>query len=189
LETKRSFARSLAQVAVAAFACALAACDSPTTSSEDLDPVTVTVSPESPTAAGPTGKTYKVEGDDNEPDEFREYDWRTTFTLTVRLSEDAANEDLDLDFPVTLTSASLKVNQATGGIVTPPTGGEAERYESVSSASSNLFTGVGSTQTIGWEVFYDNPNLRREALVTVSLGFKDDQGRTFGETVEVRIAP
>jgi hypothetical protein len=40
-----------------------------------------------------------------------------------------------------------------------------------------------------FQVWYDLPNLRREALVTVSLAFQDEDGSVFSETVEVLVAP
>ena len=49
---------------------------------------------------------------------------------------------------MTLTSATLKVQQASGGIVSPPTGGEIEHYDSVTSqVSGNEFGGVNQNLT------------------------------------------
>jgi hypothetical protein len=38
-------------------------------------------------------------------------------------------------------------------------------------------------------VWYDLPNLKREALVTVALVFTDNNGATFSKAVEVSVAP
>ncbi len=92
---------------------------------------------------------------------------------------------------VTLSSASTKVQQASGGIVNPPTGGDVEHYEYVSSASSNKISAVGGAITQTFEVWYDLPSLRREALVTLTLNFTDDSSspKTFTKTVNVQVAP
>ena len=89
-----------------------------------------------------------------------------------------------------LRTAGAKVQQASGGIVSPPTGSETEHYETVlTQASSNRFEGVNSTNTMAFDVWYDLPSLRREALVTVSLAFRDKENKTFTKNVEVRVAP
>jgi hypothetical protein len=167
---------------------ALAGCQSPTDPDDVPDFIEVTVSPEPAVAAGPTGRSYVVQRTDR-PDEVREYDWSTTFTVTVRLTGDAADDAVGLDFPVRITSATVKVQQASGGIITPPTGSETERFESVSQASSNRFSGADTSVSMTFQVWYDLPNLRREALVTVSLAFQDEDGSVFSETVEVLVAP
>jgi hypothetical protein len=166
------------------------ACQSPTDPDDVPDLIEATVSPDPAPAAGPTGRFYKVEGDDNTPDESREYDWKATFSIAVRLTEDAASKDVSLDLPLRVTAATVKVQQASGGIVTPPTGGEAERYEFVITQSdSNRFVAVNTTINMTFDVWYDLPNLRKEALVSVTLSFADDSGATFSEIVEATVAP
>jgi hypothetical protein len=146
--------------------CALASCQSPSDPNETLDL------------------------HDDEPDELREYDWHTTFTITVRLTEDAANENVGLDLPLDVTSATVAVQQASGGIVTPPTGGQVEKYEFViAQSSSNRFTAIGGTVSMTFDVWYDLPNLRKEALVNVTLGFRDDDTFSFTEVVPVKVGP
>jgi hypothetical protein len=82
------------------------------------------------------------------------------------------------------------VQQASGGIVTPPTSGQVEKYEFViSQSSSNRFTAIGGTVTMTFDVWYDLPNLRREALVNVTLGFRDDDTFSFTEVVPVKVGP
>ena len=83
---------------------------------------------------------------------------------------------------------NLKVQQASGGIVITPSGGEVEHYQFNSSASGNQLSANGSA-TVGFEVWYDLPNKGREALVTVSLAFKDDDANTYSDSVDVRVSP
>ena len=168
----------------------LVACQSPTDPDEPTDFIEVGVAPDPATAGGPTGRTYKVEGDGDDPDEIREYDWRTSFTVTVTLNQNATAENVSLDFPVDITAATVRVQQASGGIVTPPTGGETERYDFViAQATSNRFTGVNSPIGMTFEVWYDLPSLRKEALVSVTLNLRDEKGATFTEVVPVKVAP
>jgi hypothetical protein len=167
----------------------LVACQSPTDPDEVTDFIDVTVTPSPASAGGPTGRTYKVEGDGDDPDEIREYDWRTAFNVSVRLTADAQAENVNLDFPVDITAATVKVQQASGGIVTPPTGGEIERYDFVIAQSTgNRFVGVDNSIDMTFEVWYDLPSLRKEALVSVTLSFKDEAGATFTEVVPVQVA-
>jgi len=43
--------------------------------------------------------------------------------------------------------------------------------------------------SIGFEVLYDLPNKGREALITVGLSFKDDDGNSYSKTAQVKVAP
>ena len=170
-------------------AAALGACQSPSDPNATVDLLDVTITPDPATSVGPTGRFYVIEKDE-EPDEVREYDWRASFSVTVRLTEDANDENVSLDLPLDITSATVTVQQASGGIVTPPTGTEKERYDFViTSSTTNRLTGVGSTATMTFDVWYDLPNLRKEALVSVSLGFADDGSLRFTEVVPVKVAP
>lgn len=180
--------------AVALLAAAvMTACQSPTSTEDTInvdDFVDVVVSPHPAQGVASDGRTYRVVRGNNQPDEILPFDWRTAFTLTVTLNQNATDSDLDLTFPVDITAATAKVQQASGGIVSPPTGSETEHYESVlTQASSNRFEGVNSTNTMAFDVWYDLPSLRREALITVSLAFRDSEGKTFTKNVEVRVAP
>ena len=171
----------------------IAACQSPTdpddTPSVD-DFLETSVSP-NPAIAGEStdGRTYRVVRGNNQPDEILRYDWKTSFSVTARLNDKADDEDY-LTFPVNLTSATVTVKQASGGIVTPPTGGEIEHSEFVVTRStSNLFAAVNTSNTFDFDVWYDLPSLRKEALITVTLTFTDDDGVTFTKTVDVPVAP
>jgi hypothetical protein len=168
------------------------ACQSPTEPDETLDvddflEIAVTPNPAIATEAT-DGKTYRVVRGNNQPDDILPYDWKTAFTLTATLNGKADDENA-LEFPVDITSVTLQVKQASGGIVTPPTGGETEYYSYVTQASSNRYAAVNQTITIAFEVWYDLPSLRREALVPVTLAFKDNDGATFTKTYDVRVAP
>jgi hypothetical protein len=59
----------------------------------------------------------------------------------------------------------------------------------ISQVSGNRFASANSTVNVGVEVWYDLPSLRKEAIATVNLSFKDDDGQTFTKAYDVRIAP
>ena len=89
-----------------------------------------------------------------------------------------------------LTSVTVVVKQASGGIITPPPAGEVEyTFPLITQVSSNRFANANSTVTIGVELWYDLPSLRKEAIATVNLNFKDDDGQSFSKAYDVRIAP
>jgi hypothetical protein len=174
--------------------CAMAACQSPTDPSDDVDyteAVDITASPdpiEADTSTG--GKTYRVVRGNNQPDELLPYDWHAVFTSGLVLNDKATDSDLDIDFPVRITGATLTVKQATGGIITPPSGSEKEAFEYVPlNASGNSFAAVGSPLSMTFEVWYDLPSLRRESVVTLTFAFVDNDGTSFQESVDFRVAP
>jgi hypothetical protein len=179
--------------AMLAAAVIVAACQSPTDPDDTIgvdDFVESTVSPDPINAIdSPDGKTYRVPRN-NEPDEIRLYDWKATFAVTVRLNNEANNSDLDLAWPVKINSIQVGVKQASGGIVTPPTGGETEKFENVVvTATSNTFSGANTSNGFTLDVWYDLPSLRKEALITVSVGLADDDGRTFTKVIETKVNP
>ncbi len=153
------------------------------------DFVEVTFSPSPAIGEAATdGKTYRVVRGNNQPDDILAYDWRTSFTMTVTLNSNTT--DAGVEFPVYITSASVKVEQASGGIVNPPTGGELEHYESVITATSgNRFDAEGNNVTMTFVVWYDLPNLLKEALITVTISFSDDDGAAFSKSAKVAVAP
>ena len=186
--------RVMAGAVVAFIVAALGAgCQNPTSASDTLkvdDFVIATISPDPPTASSATGKTYRVVRGNNQPDDVLDYDWVTSFTITLTINSNATNKKVDLKFPVSITSASGKVAQASGGIVTPPSGGDVEHYESIIvQSTSNQFSAVNGTVTMTFQVWYDLPSLRREALITESISMKDNNGTTFTKSVDVRVAP
>jgi hypothetical protein len=179
--------------ALLAAAALAGACQSPTSTDTDTldvdDFVDASVSPSPATAQASTdGKTYRVVRGNNQPDDILAYDWKTTVSVTVTLNSNAASDDVDLEFPTTILSATAKVEQASGGIVSPPTGGEAEHYESVLvSSTGNSFAAAGASQTMVFDIWYDLPSLRKEALVTFTITLKDDDGATFAKTVTTQV--
>ena len=109
------------------------ACQNPNEPTDTIDyseALEITVDPDPIVADGATGgKLYRVVRGNNQPDEMLPYDWHAVFSSTLLLNTNANSEDLDLDFPVRITGATLAVKQATGGIITPPSGGETEKFE------------------------------------------------------------
>jgi len=184
--------RRMLHSALAVLVTMAAACQRPTDadSAVDIDDILVTgITPQPATAdASNDGKTYRVVRGNNQPDDILAYDWKTSFAINLHFNDAADDEDA-LAFPVTLSSATLRVQQASGGIVTAPTGGDTEHFDYVTSASSNSFGAIGATVNLVFDVWYDLPSLRKEALVTVTLGFVDDDGRTFTKTLDVKVAP
>ena len=171
----------------------LIACQSPTDPDETLDVddfVDATAAPNPAIATESRGRSYRVVRGNNQPDDILEYDWMTSFSVVVTLNNNANDNDLDLQFPVRITSVSVRVQQAVGGIVTPPTGGDTEKFEAVpTQASGNQFGAVNQPITLSWDVWYDLPSLRREALLTVTIAMADDNGKSFSKIVELRVAP
>lgn len=188
--TMSSVPRSLACVVL--MVPLLAGCQSPTDPDETLevdDFLAVTANPDPTTASESTdGRTYRIVRGNNQPDDVLAFDWKTALTVTATLNSRADDDDA-LEFPVTLSSVAVVVKQASGGIVTPPTGGDTEHYDYVTSASSNTFAAVNSSVSIALEIWYDLPSLRREALVTVTLSFKDNDGQSFSKSIDVKVAP
>ncbi len=169
-------------------------CQSPTDSSDTIDVddfVDSSVSP-SPTNAeeATDGRTYRVVRGNNQPDDIIAYKYKTTFHVSLTLNSNALDDDVDLEFPVKLSSATAKVEQASGGIVTPPTGSETEHYESVvSNSTGSSFSGANSTLQMDFDVWYSLPSAKKEALVTVSFVLTDDDSVSFTKTVKVLINP
>ena len=90
----------------------------------------------------------------------------------------------------TLSGTRLEeVKQASGGIVTPPSGGETEHSFYVTEASGNRFPSANSSVSARFDVWYDLPSLRKEALITISLSFTDADGFSFSKAYDVRVAP
>jgi len=140
------------------------------------------------TATG--GRTYRVVRGNNQPDDILPYDWHAIFSATVVFNSKANDNDLDIDFPVKLSAATLAVKQASAGIITPPTGGDKEYYDFVTvGASSNQVSAINTPITLSFEVWYDLPSLRREAVITVTFTFIDNDGGTFQRAVDFRVAP
>lgn len=179
--------------AVLLCACMLSACQSPTDPDEALDVddiLDMSSSPNPAAAAAATdGRTYRVVRGNNQPDEILPFDWFTSFSVTATLNDQADDEDASLEFPVDVTSVSVGVKQASGGIVTPPTGGETEHFFYVTEASGNRFPSANSSVSARFDVWYDLPSLRKEALITITISFTDADGFSFSKAYDVRVAP
>lgn len=155
----------------------LPACSAPTSSSPTLE-VTITSNPDPATASGPTGVQYKVTNADDSVSIY-EYDYRTSFSVTV---QETGGTALDV------TALNLTVQQATGGIVIPPSGGDQIYFKFNSAAPTNRINANGSA-SVGFDVWYDLPSGAREALVTVGFTFQDDDDNVFSATAQVKVAP
>lgn len=171
-----------------------AGCQSPTDPDDVVqfdDAVDVSVSPnpiQADTVTG--GRTYRVVRGNNQPDDILPYDWHAVFTTTLSLNQNATNDDVDVAFPIRITATTVVVKQASGGIVTTPTGGETEKHEFVINASSgNSMTAIDTPLTTTFEIWYDLPSLRREAVVTVTFAFVDQDNATFSKSVDFNVAP
>jgi hypothetical protein len=178
---------------VVAIASAIA-CQSPTDPDDVIEwdeVVTVTPAPDPIVADTQTGgRTYRVVRGNNQPDELLPYDWHAVFSTTINLTDKATHKDVDLDFPVRITSTTLAVKQASGGIVTPPTGGETEKFDFVTlNATGNQVAATNSPVSLTFELWYDLPSLRKEAVVTVAFAFVDNDGTTFQRSADIRVAP
>jgi hypothetical protein len=185
--------RFVAVPLVLAFLFMLAGCQHPTDPDDVLsfdEAADVVVSPNpivADTATG--GRTYRVVRGNNQPDEILAYDWHATFSNTITLNSNATNDDVDVAFPIKLTATTLTVKQASAGIITPPTGTDAEKYDFVFSAGGNQMTAINQPLYSTFEIWYDLPSLRKEAVVTLSYQFTDDDGATFTKSYDVSIAP
>ena len=181
-------------LAVAMAGLLAAACQNPSSPDQTVnynEALDITVAPdpiEADTSTG--GKMYRVVRGNNQPDELLPYDWHAMFSSTLVLNDNARKEELNLDFPLRITGATLSVKQATGGIITPPSGAEKESFEYVPlSASSNQFHGIASPITLSFEVWYDLPSLRKECVVTLAYSFVDNDGTGFSRSVDFKVAP
>jgi hypothetical protein len=154
----------------------LGACSSPTSSTELS--VDLTSTPDPASASASTGVSYQVTNADSTYSTY-EYDYRTSFTVKV---QETGGTALDI------TAIDLKVQQATGGIVITPSGGDQIYYKFNSSAVTNRINAKGSAD-VGFDAWYDLPNGGREALITVGFSFKDDDDRTYSDTLQVKVAP
>lgn len=160
-------------VAVLAAVLAAVGCKA-TTDNQTSSDVTLTGSPNPAVAVASTGVTYTVGTGDSQ--ETRQYHWRTNFSVVLSETEGVG---------LNVSAVSIKVQQAAGGIVVVPTNG-VEYYQFTSSASGNRVESHGSA-SVGFDVLYDLPNGGREALVTVTFSFLDDNDVSFTKSVSVRV--
>jgi hypothetical protein len=156
-----------------------AGCSSPTSATSLT--ATLTASPNPAPATASTGLTYTIVGDDTHPDQVKQYPWTTSFVVNMEETGGVA---------LNITAVNVSVQQASGGIVIAPSGGDVEHFQFNSSASGNLLAAKGHA-SVGFQVWYDNPNKGKEALVTVAISFQevneDSTGvkQTFQDSVSV----
>jgi len=144
-----------------------------TLDTQSTSDMTLTAAPDPSAAAVSSGVFYKINDDDTVQ---HEYHWKTDFSVSLAETQGVG---------VAITSVSVKVQQATGGIVVVPTNG-VEHYQFLSSASGNRVESHGSA-SVGFDVLYDLPNGGREALVTVTFSFFDDKNVSFSKSVAVKV--
>ena len=171
-----------------------AACQSPTEADSTIsydDIVDVTSNPVTVIADTNTeGRTYRIVRGNNQPDDILAYDWHAGFDVSINFINNATDDDVDMAFPVKLVATALAVKQASGGIITTPTGSDTEHYEFLTSnASSNQVTGVNSPIAMHFEVWYDLPSLRKEAVIQLTFTFTDDDGASFQRVASIQVAP
>jgi hypothetical protein len=150
-------------------------CKTPTEVEEETLQLTAEPSPVGVTAL--RGVTYTVKGDDTHPDEVREYDWKASFSVT-------AYDEKGLD-GLKVTGVTVSLQPAAGGIVFNPRS-DTVYYDYNIQASSNTIPKKGQA-SVNIEVWYDLPNAGREALVTVVMGFVDEDKLTYQKSVEVSV--
>ena len=178
--------------AIAVGALMSAGCQRPTEASETIsvDDFVDASAPSSINANAATdGRTYRVPRN-NETDLIVPYQFKVSFPVTLTLNGNASADKYDLTFPVTLTQVTVKVNQASGGIVTTPTTGEPERSDYVvTQASGNKFAAANTSVTMNIDIWYTMPSLQKEALITVSFSLSDTDGKVFAKTATIIVVP
>jgi hypothetical protein len=182
------------RIGVSVIALLAGACQSPTDPDDVIDydeVLDAAASPEPILADTNTGgRTYRVVRGNNQPDDILPYDWHAVFAMTLTFNANANDNDVDIDFPVKITATTVTVKQASGGIITPPSGTETEKSEFVIvGTSSNQLTGIGSPTTTTFEIWYDLPSLRKEAVVVVTFSFTDNDGTVFQKERQMTVAP
>ena len=151
---------------------------SPLTTSDDAD-IELTASPSPTTATVSSGRTYTITYD-TKPNETYEYEFKTSFTVTLKNTTKVG---------VKISSMSVTVNQASGGIIVTPTSGETAHYDYTTQVSSNRVEGNGGTATVALEVWYTVPSHAREALLTASFSFLNDDDETLSDSITVQVSP
>jgi len=158
------------------FLAGLTACGTPT-SSTTLS-VNLTTTPNPASAVPSQGVTYTVTNPDNTVSTY-DYSFKTSFT--VNMQETGGNA-------LTITSVNLVVQQASGGIVITPSGGDREYFRFNSAAGGNTLAAHGNA-AMSFDVWYSLPSKGQEALITVTLTFSDANNNTYTQTVQEKVAP
>jgi len=172
--------RSLRTLLPVIAAASWAGCSAPTSSSPEFD-VTFTATPDPAVATASSGVQYRVTNADSTVSVY-DYDHRVHFDVNIK-----ENAGLALD----IASINLTVQQAAGGIVVTPSGGDQVYFKFSSSAATNHINANGAAD-VGFDVWYDLPNQGKEALITVGFTFEyenDDNTYTYSDTAKVKVAP
>ena len=89
-----------------------------------------------------------------------------------------------------VTAINLTFQQATGGIVITPSGGDTVYYKFSSSAATNHVNANG-TADVGFDVWYKLPNQGSEGLATVAFSYtytdKSSNEYTYSSTKNVKV--
>ena len=174
--------KTVARAACAAAALLLVgACDSPTSSTDYFD-VGYTATPEPSTTSVSSGVQYKITNADDSIS-YYDYKYRTHFVVTI---QENAGYALDI------TAMNLTFQQATGGIVITPSGGDQVYYKFSSQAATSHINAKG-TADIAFDVWYSLPNEGSEGLATVSFSFtytdSTSNEYTYSSTHNVKVGP
>jgi hypothetical protein len=145
-----------------------------------------------PAEAGPgDGRTFE-KPQAEQPSLILPYDWKVRFGVTLFVNATAADDDLDLEFPIEITSVNIAVQQCSNGIIIPPSGDAIYSAHDVAGSTGATFAGVNTSNTLTLDVWYDLPNNRKEACIDVTVGLKwrndDNQEITGNKVHRVRVA-
>jgi len=164
---------------LAAGALSLVACQSPTTASS-TDTVTMTFSPDPVSANPSSGRFYTIKNA-NKPDQVIELQYATSFAVTLKNTSKVG---------ATIAALTVKVQQASGGIVVVPTTGDVEYFDYDPASESNKVPANDGTETTQFTVYYTLPNKGKEAIVTISCSLTaDDSSGSFSSQGTVRVLP
>lgn len=166
-------------VVLAALGASLAACAetplAPTDTAAAPDPVRISTAPEPTYAVPATGKTFTEKG------ETREYAFVASFDLVLRGHPDN-------DLAVEVDSDSVTVRQL-GSADDPGGGVERERWVRESRPAAVTLIEPGGETSRAFDVWYTLPSGGRQALIAVTLNFKDTRGTAFTRVHQVTIEP
>jgi len=155
----------------------LPGCDKTTSTTSSA--ATFSAVPATATAVASTsGKTFTVLGDSTHPDRIIAYPWQTSFTVNITETVGIGRK---------ITGVSIKVQQASGGVIMMPTGTDIEHYDYLSQVANNYIAGKGTGTVTFNPVWYWLPNGGREAVVTTTFSFLDDNNSSFSESTTVNV--
>lgn len=172
-------------------AMAMFGCQSPTEPDDVIvvdDFVEGSQSPDPANATVGDGRTFEKPQTDL-PNLILPYDWKVKFDVILRVNATADDEDLDLVFPIEITSVGVAVHQCSNGIIVPPSGDAIYAAHDIASSTGNTFAGINTSNTLSMDVWYDLPNGRKEACIDVTVGLKwdNEDGLDLTGTKSVRI--